>query len=82
MTELKEADVRAGELKSEWVPRTLHPSIPPEMADMASKMILTGLLLSSKIASWVVSDEWNRIFPDYKFESAEELLTRVWTGKP
>jgi hypothetical protein len=32
--------------------------------------------------SWDVSDEFNQRFPDYKFMSAEEYLTKAWEGKP
>jgi hypothetical protein len=32
--------------------------------------------------SWDVSGEWNERFPEYKFMSAEEYLTKAWAGKP
>jgi hypothetical protein len=28
-----------------------------------------------------VSDQWNRLLPDYKFTDAEEFLEKYWTGK-
>jgi hypothetical protein len=28
-----------------------------------------------------VSDEWNRLLPDYRFTGAEEFLEKAWVGK-
>ncbi len=46
------------------------------------KTVLIGMLLSSAKGAWDVSDEFNRLLPDYKFTQAEDFLTQVWEGKP
>jgi hypothetical protein len=28
-----------------------------------------------------VSDEWNRLLPDYRFTDAEDFLSKHWAGK-
>ncbi|KAL2257807.1 hypothetical protein VTK26DRAFT_9149 [Humicola hyalothermophila] len=76
-------DLKAGELKSSWA---------LELGDVAhlegdtrlhfSKLLTIKMLLHTSESAGVVSDEWNQIFPDYKFTTAEELVTRVWAGKP
>jgi hypothetical protein len=75
-------DIRRGELKSSWVPRMSHPVIPEEDREEYSVqfviMFFTGILNGA----WDVSDEWNQRFPDFKFQSAEEYLTKAWEGKP
>lgn len=42
------------------------------------KAISISILLSSKKGAWDVSDELNRLFPDYKFNKIEEFLAKVW----
>lgn len=77
---LKEEDVRAGTINS-WIPQYNDPSISSEQVEVFSKIILTGSLLSGICGSWVVSDEWNRLMPDYKFTGTEEFLVKHWAGK-
>ncbi|TVY54994.1 hypothetical protein LSUE1_G009116 [Lachnellula suecica] len=79
---LKEEDLRADIIKSSWIPRLEIPGLPDEQVDAFSKMVLKGWLLSGLHESWRVSDEWNRLLPDYKFTDAEEFLTKAWAGKP
>lgn len=81
MTYLKEADVRAGNIHSSWIPVFKDPSLSPEEIAGFSKLILQGSLLSGICKSWVVSDDWNRLLPDYKFTDAEEFLEKHWKGK-
>ena len=58
------------------------PTIPADKLEMYSKMFLIGTLLTGTHDSWVVSDEWNRLLPDYKFTDAEEYITKNWAGIP
>lgn len=53
-----------------------------EQIEYFSKMVLTGFLLCGKHESWMVSDEWNHLLSDYKFEGIEEFLERTWGGQP
>lgn len=78
-------DLKAGELKSTWLPEVDHPSInglDAATKRQFSKHLTTKMLLNLTESAGVVSDEWNRIFPDYKFTTAEEFVTKVWAGKP
>jgi hypothetical protein len=73
--------LKNGIVKSEWLPRTEHPSIPPEHRDAASKAIVPGFLLAIKDGGFNSSDSWNRLLPDFVFEDAEKFLEREWHGK-
>lgn len=81
ITTLKESDIRAGEIKSSWIPTMRANGLKPEQIEFFSKMVLTGFLLCGKHESWKVSDEWNRLLPDLKFETLEEFLERTWGGR-
>ena len=82
ITTVTEADVRAGVIKTSWKPGFSHPSMPPEQLEQFGDVVLAGSLLSAIPASWAVSDEWNKIFPDYKFDKIEDFLQKAWAGKP
>jgi len=81
ITYLSEADVRADKIDTPWVPQFVDPNLSAEQNEFFSKVILKGCLLSGVSRSWVVSDEWNRLLPDYKFTDAEEFLEKHWAGK-
>ncbi|TVY83804.1 hypothetical protein LSUE1_G004836 [Lachnellula suecica] len=81
ITTLKEEDVRAGNIESPWIPHFADPSLSSEQNQQFAKLILKGSLLSGLARSWVVSDEWNRLLPDYKFTRAWEFLEKHWVGK-
>ncbi|KAL5322995.1 hypothetical protein ACEPPN_007521 [Leptodophora sp. 'Broadleaf-Isolate-01'] len=82
VTTLKEADIRAGDIKSSWIPTMRANGLKEEQIEYFSKMVLTGFLLCGKHESWMVSDEWNHLLSDYKFEGIEEFLERTWGGQP
>jgi hypothetical protein len=42
--------------------------------------LLKGLLLGFQDGAFQVSDEWNKLLPDYKFTQPEEFLTKAWAG--
>lgn len=79
---LKAQDLESGTWTTSWQPKLDHPSIPPEQADMFSRIILTGVLLALSVDAYNVSDEWNQLLPDYKFTQAEDFLAEAWRGKP
>ena len=77
-------DLKAGVVKSTWLPEVDHPSVATldEATKLHfSKLLVSGMLLNQAEGAGLVSDEWNQIFPDYKFVGAEEFLTGVWTEK-
>jgi len=73
--------VRAENIKSPWIPKFVDPNLSSEQNEYFSKVILKGSLLSGFTRSWVVSDEWNRLLPDYKFTGAEEFLEKHWARR-
>ncbi|KAF4334929.1 2`-hydroxyisoflavone reductase [Fusarium beomiforme] len=78
---LKMEDLAAGELKTDNYPRLPLPSVPQDQVEAFSKMVVIGTLTAFHRGAWTVSDEWNQIFPDYKFTKADELLKSAWEGK-
>jgi hypothetical protein len=75
-------DLATGQWKTSWIPKLDHPSLPKEQVDMFSRIIVAGLLLAISDKAFEISDEWNKLLPDYKFTQADEFLTEVWGGKP
>lgn len=82
ITTLREEDVRAGHIQSSWIPKFKDPNLTEQQVDDFSKTILRGTLLSALCGSWIVSDDWNRLLPDYEFTEPEEFLAKYWTAKP
>jgi hypothetical protein len=80
---VKPRDLESGAWSASWLPRISHPAIPPELvSDTLSKTVVSGILLGISAGCFKVSDEWNRLLPDYEFTTAEDFLTEAWTGKP
>lgn len=75
-------DLEAGKLTASWKLEASHPSVSEEKATRMMKSVLVGMLLSSALGAWEVSDEWNQQLPDHKFTDIEEFLEKVWQGKP
>lgn len=67
-----------GDLNASWYPLIEHRNIPEEYREDASKRILKEYLASIAGGGWSVSDEWNKLLPDFRFTSAEEYLNGVW----
>ncbi|KAF9777089.1 hypothetical protein IL306_004636 [Fusarium sp. DS 682] len=78
---LKMEDLAAGELKTDNYPRLPFPSVPQDQVEAFSKMVIIGTLTAFHRGAWTVSDEWNQIFPDYKFTKVDELLKSAWHDK-
>jgi hypothetical protein len=75
-------DLEAGNLKTSWALEKRHQAVPEDQAASLVKAASIGILLSSAKGAWAVSDEFNQLFPDYKFTEIEDFLTKVWDGKP
>ncbi len=75
---LEVEDLEAGTVKTESLPLLAHPSLEVEERVELSKTVLRGLTLNAVTGAATVSDEWNKIFPDYKFVTAEEFLTKTF----
>lgn len=73
----EETDLAAGALNVE-MPPLAHPSIPEDQRKAWHVPGWVGLLSATAKGAWTVSDEWNKIFPDYKFETVEDYVKKVW----
>lgn len=71
-------DLEAGQLKTDNYPRITLPSVPQDQVEAFSKMVIIGILIAYHRGVSNVSEEWNKLFPDYKFTKVERLLRRVW----
>ena len=79
---LKADDLRAGVAKCSWLPTVDHTGIPREQAEALAPMLVAGMLLGISAGALMVTDEWNRLLPDYRFVQAAEFLTEAWRDKP
>jgi hypothetical protein len=57
-----------------------HPSIPVAVRQEFAANIVKGILLGFQDGSFQISDEWNKLLPDFKFTQPEEFLTKAWAG--
>lgn len=78
---VKSEDVEQGKLGTSWVPEFVHPVIPAEQREAFSKAFVVDFFKAVKNGSWMVGDEWNKRFPEYKMVSAEEYLEEAWKGR-
>ncbi|EPS35796.1 hypothetical protein H072_10797 [Dactylellina haptotyla CBS 200.50] len=74
-------DLNAGELKTSWGLEAVHRAVSQGDAAELLKSVSIGILLSSLKGAWDVSEDFNKLFPDYQFSSAETFLRNVWVGK-
>lgn len=74
-------DLLAGELKTEHYPRLNLPSIPEDQVEAFSKTATIGVLISISNEVWNVSDEWNKLLPDYEFTKVQDYVEGVWGGR-
>ncbi|KAL2137802.1 hypothetical protein VTI28DRAFT_8196 [Corynascus sepedonium] len=77
-------DAKAGKIDDSWLPDLDWPALallPESQRPALARTIISGFLLNLAEGGATVSDEWNRIFPDYKFTKVDEFLTGVYTEK-
>ncbi|RYP70320.1 hypothetical protein DL769_005026 [Monosporascus sp. CRB-8-3] len=79
---VKVEDLEAGNLKTSWGLEAVHRAVSRDQASALLKAVSIGVLLSGSKGAWDVSDEWNRLFPDYEFTRIEDFLAKTWEGKP
>ncbi|KAK6211175.1 NmrA-like family protein [Colletotrichum tabaci] len=80
VTRLKDEDLKAGVVEAPWLPWVDHPSIPKETIDAFSAAMLSGFLLGISAGNFEISDEWNRLLPDFRFTQPEDFLTTAWAA--
>lgn len=79
---MKADDLKVGVMKSTWLPKVDHPAIPAEQVDALAASFVSGVLLGMSAGAFSVSDEWNRLLPDYEMTRAEDFLADAWRDKP
>jgi len=74
----------AGELKDEWMTSMVssHPSLSEEDQRDFARRGAIAFVLSFGDSVWNVSDEWNKLLPDFEFVKYDKFLADVWVGKP
>ncbi|KAJ0163171.1 hypothetical protein CTA2_3394 [Colletotrichum tanaceti] len=81
VTRLKAKDLEAGLVaEAPWLPSVDHPSIPKESVDALSAVMLSAFLLGISAGNFEISDEWNRLLPDFRFTRPEDFLTTAWAA--
>lgn len=74
-------DLEEGKLKSSWSLSASHKAVSKNEAERMLEQVTVGMLLSTAKGAWEGSDEWNQIFPDYRFTSMEDFIVSVWGVK-
>ncbi|KAL2144654.1 hypothetical protein VTI28DRAFT_8865 [Corynascus sepedonium] len=80
--ELKADDLKAGVVRATWLPKPDHPSYSTEQVEALAEQLTAGITLGFASGAMSVSDEWNRLLPDYQFAKAGDYLVEAWRGKP
>lgn len=75
-------DLEDGKLKTSWSLEARHPSYTGEDVEGVLRAVLIGTLLSSAKGCWDISDEFNQLFPEFKYTSIEDFLANAWGSKP
>ena len=75
-------DLENGILAASWTLEASHPSVGGDQVEKMLKTVLIGTLLSSAKGAWDVSNELNKLLPDFKFTRIEDFLAKAWEGKP
>ncbi|RBQ72549.1 hypothetical protein FVER14953_13271 [Fusarium verticillioides] len=75
---LSDEDLKTRNVTTSWYPVVKHHSLPIEMREPVSQGLLVETMASLKRGVWTVSDEWNKLLPDFEFTSAESYLKGIW----
>lgn len=67
-------------VKASWFPEVTHPAIPVDQRDALATTLLSGVLLAQSAGDFKVSEEWNKLLPDYEFEKVEDFLHDTWSA--
>ena len=77
---LKEEDLKAGKVECSWFPKVDFPGVSPAQLEQMLAGLVAGMLLATHDGALNVSDQWNRLLPDFEFTQAEDFLTKQWDG--
>jgi len=59
-----------------------HCSFDQEQILRIIEAAYTGILLSGTKGAWDVSDEFNKLFPDFMFVGIDDFLGGHWSERP
>ena len=79
---VKLEDLENGNLTASWTLEASHPTVTGDQVDKMVKTVLIGTLIGSAKGAWNVSDEVNKLLPDFRFTQIEDFLAKIWHGKP
>ncbi|TVY21625.1 Oxidoreductase swnN [Lachnellula arida] len=74
-------DLENGILTASWTLEASHPTVAGDQIEKMLKTVLIGTLIGSAKGAWDVSDEVNKLLPDFRFTQIDDFLTEVWQGK-
>ncbi|KAM3423643.1 hypothetical protein BST61_g1063 [Cercospora zeina] len=72
------AQARAGRLPTSWVADFNHAAIPEQFRESWSRTFNAKVIYSVYLGGYAVSDTWNRLLPNFRFTSLEELLQKYY----
>ncbi|KAF5980755.1 hypothetical protein FCOIX_4659 [Fusarium coicis] len=75
---LPDEDLKTRNVTTSWYPVVEHYSLPIEMSEPVSQGLLVEYMAALKRGVWTVSDEWNKLLPDFEFTTAESYLKGIW----
>ncbi|KAI8960242.1 NAD(P)-binding protein [Daldinia sp. FL1419] len=78
---LKKADLEAEIRKVGDISLPDLRAATPEQVNAFLQAAPARILIGISRGAYDITDEWNRIFPDYKFTQLEEFLKSVWGSK-
>ncbi|KAJ4188996.1 hypothetical protein NW759_016793 [Fusarium solani] len=70
--------LEAGNPTVSWFPLVAHPGVPVQLREHVSKAVLVEYVTSVERGAWSVTDDWNKLLPDFEFTSAESYLGSLW----
>jgi hypothetical protein len=77
--EISREALESRNVTTSWYPVVEHHGVPEEMREQISKGVLVEYVAGLQRGVWTVSDEWNKLLPEFKFTSAESYLSSIWT---
>jgi hypothetical protein len=61
-----------------WFPSMEHPMVPPQLRVSLSKSFTAKTVLSIYNGCWDVTEDWNKLLPDFRFTNLDNFVEKVW----
>ncbi|OTA99708.1 hypothetical protein M426DRAFT_16173 [Hypoxylon sp. CI-4A] len=78
---LKKEEIQGKTLDASLIEGVDLWTIPKEKFEEFKEIALRGILVGINRGAYDVSDEWNKILPDYKFTQLEDFVKKAWGAK-